>query len=44
VDANTTWERVLEKLARPEEAQSDRPLARTLNQPANLIGGTTNGS
>jgi hypothetical protein len=44
VDANTTWERVLEKLTRSEEAEPDRSLARTLHQPTKLIGGTTNGS
>jgi hypothetical protein len=44
VDTNTTWERVLEKLTRSEEAEPDRSLARTLHQPTKLIGGTTNGS
>ena len=44
VDANTTWERVLQKLARSEEAQPDCSLTRTLNKRTKSICRTANRS
>jgi hypothetical protein len=44
VDTNTTWERVLQKLARSEEAQPDCSLTRTLNKPTKPICSAANES
>jgi hypothetical protein len=44
MNTDATRQRMLEKLARSEEAEPDRSLTRTLDQPTKLIGGTTNGS
>jgi hypothetical protein len=43
MDTDATRQRMLEKLARSEEAESNRSLTRTLHQPAKPISGTTNG-
>lgn len=43
MDTDATRQRMLEKLARSEEAESNRSLTRTLHQSTKLIGGTTNG-
>ena len=44
MNANAAWQRMLEELARSEEAEPDRSLTRTLHQPAKPISGTANGS
>jgi hypothetical protein len=44
MNTDATRQRMLEKLARSKEAESDRSLTRTLDQATKLIGGTTNGS
>ena len=44
VNANTTWEWVLQELARSEEAEPDCSLTRTLNKPTKPICSAANES